>query len=306
MKLLLLGKSGQVGKELQRSLSVLGHLVALGHADQPDTGSCGDLLKPEELAATVHKIRPDVIVNAAAYTAVDKAETESNVAHAINTVAPGVLARVSKDIGALLVHYSTDYVFDGSGTAPWHETSTPRPLNVYGKTKLDGERLIVANTSKHLIFRTSWVYSCHGNNFPKTILRLAKERENLTVVDDQRGAPTGADLIADVTAHAIRDTMLNPDKCGIYHLASAGETSWFDYALFLIESALSLQPDLVLATKKVLPIHASERITPAQRPLNSRLDTSLLRQTFDIHLPPWQQGVFNVLGRLLMSSEKSV
>src|SRR6185312_3495590 len=194
MKILLLGKNGQVGWELQRSLGVLGELVALGRRS-PEL--CGDLANLQGLALTVQTVRPDVIVNAAAHTAVDKAESEPELARTLNALAPGVLAQEAAKLGALLVHYSTDYVFDGSGTRPWMETDTPAPLNVYGQTKLEGERLIQTACPRHLIFRTSWVYGARGNNFAKTMLRLAQERERLTVIDDQVGAPTGADLLAD-------------------------------------------------------------------------------------------------------------
>ena len=214
MRILLFGKSGQVGWELQRSLACLGELVAL---DYGCIGLSGDLAKPDRLAETVRQVRPDWIVNAAAYTAVDKAESEPELARAINSVAPGVLAEEAQRLGAWLVHYSTDYVFDGSGSRPWVETDTPAPLNVYGKTKLEGEQLIAKQCDRHLIFRTSWVYAARGNNFAKTMLRLAKARERLTVISDQFGAPTGADLLADVTAHAIRQAQHRPEDAGIYN-----------------------------------------------------------------------------------------
>ena len=201
MKLLLLGKGGQVGWELQRSLAPLGELVAL---DFDSTDHHADFSRPEQLAETVLKLRPDVIVNSAAHTAVDKAETEPEFARKLNATSPGVVAQAAEQIGALMVHYSTDYVFDGSGSKPWQETDATGPLSVYGVTKLEGEQLVAQHCSRHLIFRTSWVYAARGGNFAKTMLRLAKERERLTVIDDQFGAPTGAELLADVTAHAIR------------------------------------------------------------------------------------------------------
>ena len=207
MKVLLLGKNGQVGWELQRSLAPLGELVALDRHSTLEDGGCGDLNDLDGLRETVTRLRPDVIVNAAAHTAVDKAESEPELARALNAAAPGVLAEAAHAVGALLVHYSTDYVFDGSGTAPWTEDAATGPLSVYGQTKLEGEQLIAASGARHLIFRTSWVYAARGGNFAKTMLRLAQERERLTVIDDQFGAPTGAELIADVTAHAIRQTL---------------------------------------------------------------------------------------------------
>ena len=207
MNILLLGKGGQVGWELQRSLSVLGHVTALDH---DSTGHCGDFANPAGIADTVRALRPDIIVNAAAHTAVDKAESEPDLARLLNATTPGVLAREAGALGAWLVHYSTDYVFDGSGTRPWVETDTPAPLSVYGRTKLEGEQLIQQSGAKHLILRTSWVYAARGGNFAKTMLRLAQERERLTVIDDQWGAPTGAELLADVTAHAIRHLQQRP------------------------------------------------------------------------------------------------
>jgi dTDP-4-dehydrorhamnose reductase len=295
MKILLLGKNGQVGWELQRSLAPLGELVALDRRSTADDGGCGDLSELEGLRTTVHALRPDVIVNAAAYTAVDKAESEPELARTVNAQAPGVLAEVAQALGALLVHYSTDYVFDGSGDTPWLETSATGPLNVYGQTKLDGEQLIVASGARHLIFRTSWVYAARGGNFAKTMLRLASERERLTVIDDQFGAPTGADLIADVTAHAIRQAIREPSSAGTYHLAAAGETTWNRYARFVIDTARELQPTVELKAQEVAPVPTSAFPTPARRPLNSRLDTAHLRNTFGLALPAWQHGVRRML-----------
>jgi len=217
MNILLFGKGGQVGWELQRSLAVLGRVTALGSAS---AGLCGDFSRPEDVARTVRELRPDVIVNAAAHTAVDKAEAEPERARVLNATTPGRLAEEAARIGALLVHYSTDYVFDGSGTRAWVETDTPAPLSVYGATKWEGEQLIRASGCRHLILRTSWVYAARGGNFAKTMLRLAQERERLTVIDDQWGAPTGADLLADVTAHAIRHLRQHPADGGLYHCGS--------------------------------------------------------------------------------------
>ena len=299
MKVLLLGKNGQVGWELQRSLAPLGELVALDRHSTPADGGCGDLNDLDGLRETVAQLRPDVIVNAAAHTAVDKAESEPELARALNALAPGVLAEAAQAVGALLVHYSTDYVFDGSGTAPWSEDAITGPLSVYGQTKLEGERLIAAAGPRHLIFRTSWVYAARGGNFAKTMLRLAQERDRLTVIDDQFGAPTGAELIADVTAHAIRQTLRNDACFGTHHLAAAGETTWNGYARFVLETARALRPDLEIKAKEVAPVPTSAFPTPARRPLNSRLDTSHLRHTFGLNLPDWQHGVRRMLAEIL-------
>ena len=299
MKVLLLGRNGQVGWELQRSLAPLGELVALDRHSTLEDGGCGDLNDLDGLRETVRRLRPDVIVNAAAHTAVDKAESEPELARALNATAPGALAEAAHAVGALLVHYSTDYVFDGSGTAPWTEDAATGPLSVYGQTKLEGEQLIEASGARHLIFRTSWVYAARGANFAKTMLRLAMERERLTVIDDQFGAPTGAELIADVTAHAIRQTLRSDAGVGVHHLAAAGETTWNGYARFLLETARTLQPDLSLKAQDVARVPTSAFPTPAQRPLNSRLDTARLRSTFGLNLPHWQHGVRRMLAETL-------
>jgi len=295
MKILLLGKNGQVGWELQRSLSVLGELVALDRHSDP----CGDLGQPERLAETVRALRPDVIVNAAAHTAVDKAESEADLARTLNATAPAALAQAAAETGALLVHYSTDYVFDGSGTRPWQEGDATGPLGVYGQTKLEGEQAIAASGCRHLIFRTSWVYAARGGNFARTMLRLAQERERLTVIDDQRGAPTGADLIADVTAHAIRVAMQRPELSGLYHLVAGGETSWHGYASHAIARARALRPELAWKVGEIAPVPTTAFPTPAKRPLNSRLDTRKLQQAFGLTLPHWQQGVDRLLAEIL-------
>ncbi|MDO8450281.1 MAG: dTDP-4-dehydrorhamnose reductase [Rhodoferax sp.] len=300
MKILLFGKNGQVGWELQRSLAPLGELIAL---DRHSADRCGDLGNLQGLAATVQEVRPDVIVNAAAYTAVDKAESEPELARTVNALAPGVLAQEAARLDAWLVHYSTDYVFDGSGTGPWTEADTPAPLNVYGQSKLEGEQLIQAVGPQHLILRTSWVYAARGGNFAKTMLRLAQERDRLTVIDDQFGAPTGAELLADVTAHAIRHLLQHPEDAGLYHLAAGGETSWFGYANYVlaqVEYAQIAIKDVanqlpLLKTRVATPIPTSAYPTPARRPLNSRLDTARLVKTFDLVMPPWQQGVARML-----------
>jgi dTDP-4-dehydrorhamnose reductase len=294
MKVLLFGKNGQVGWQLQRALAPLGQLVAL---DRHDAG--GDLSQPEALASRVRAEHPDVIVNAAAYTAVDKAESEPELARTINATAPGVLAEEAKRSSAWLVHYSTDYVFDGSGASPRDEEAPTGPLSVYGRTKLEGEEAIRASGCRHLIFRTSWVYAARGGNFARTMLRLAAERERLTVIDDQIGAPTGADLLADLAAHALHMATVHPDVTGTYHAVAAGETSWHGYAQFVIEWARRHGQPLKAAANAIEPIPTSGYPTPARRPLNSRLSTDKLRSTFGLHLPPWQMGVERMLREVL-------
>lgn len=296
MNILLLGKNGQLGWELQRSLSVIGYVTAL---DRHDQNYCGDLSNPEGLIEAVRLLKPDVIVNAAAYTAVDKAESEPELAHLINATIPGVLAEEAAKLGTWLVHYSSDYVFDGSGNRPWVETDHPAPLSVYGTSKLEGERSIQQAGCKYLILRTSWVYAARGNNFAKTMLRLAQERERLTVINDQVGAPTGADLLADVTAHVIRYLQHYPQYTGLYHCVASGETNWYEYAQFVIEQARKIRPDLSIKTREIIPILTSAYPTPANRPLNSRLDTHKLQDTFNFVLPPWQQGVTRMLTEIL-------
>jgi len=300
MKILLLGKNGQLGWELQRSLAPLGELIAL---DRHSTEHCGDLGNLAGLAETVRTLQPRVIVNAAAYTAVDKAESETELARTINTLAPEMLAREAAQIGAWLVHYSTDYVFGGGGDQPWHEDDPTFPLNVYGQTKLLGEHMIDWICPRHLIFRTSWVYAARGGNFAKTMLRLAQERDQLTVINDQFGAPTGADLIADVTAHAVRQ-VLQPGAdaqalAGIYHLVASGCTTWFAYANHVIAQAQKIQPALKIKATEVKPVPTSAFPTPATRPHNSRLDTGKLQTTFGLTLPDWQLGVNRMLAEAL-------
>ena len=296
MKILLFGKGGQVGWELQRSLAPLGELIAL---DADNLQPCGDFTRLDDIAQTVRIIAPDVIVNAAAYTAVDKAESEPELVRTINALAPGILAQEARKLGSWLIHYSTDYVFDGSGSKPWVETDPTAPLSVYGSTKLAGEEAIRAANCQHLIFRTSWVYAARGSNFARTMLRLAKERERLTVIDDQIGAPTGADLLADITAHAIRTARQRPELSGLYHLAAAGETSWHGYACFVLDRARQAGIELKATMENVLPVPTSAFPLPARRPLNSRLDTSKLQTTFDLHLPLWQTGVARALSEIL-------
>ncbi|SIR32522.1 dTDP-4-dehydrorhamnose reductase [Pseudomonas sp. B10] len=295
MKILLLGKNGQVGWELQRSLAPLGELVALDR--HPVDGLSGDLSNLESLRATIRKVKPDVIVNAAAYTAVDKAESETELADRVNGLASGVMAEEAAASGAWLVHYSTDYVFNGQGVTPWQETDAVAPVNHYGSSKLAGEQAIIASGCSHLIFRTSWVYGARGNNFAKTMLRLAKDRETLSVIADQIGAPTGADLIADVTALTIQHAMKQPELAGLYHLAAAGEVSWHGYASHVIDFAKSQGEEL--AVKSVNPIETTAYPTPARRPLNSRLNTQKLSDNFSLHLPDWQSGVTRMLREVL-------
>ena len=305
MKILLLGRDGQVGWELQRSLAPLGELVALGRdaARNPD-GLCGDLTQLEALAQTVRTVRPDVIVNAAAHTAVDKAESEPELARTLNALAPGVLADEAQALGAWLVHYSTDYVFNGSGERPWKEDDATGPLSVYGRTKLEGERA-VQRCQRHLIFRTSWVYAARGGNFAKTMLRLAQTREILQVIDDQLGAPTGAELLADVTAHAIRQALATPAQprgpvalSGIYHLAASGCTSWYAYAKHVIALMETAQPAIKSVAAEIKPVPTSAFPTPARRPNNSQLDTTKLQSTFGLVLPHWQVGVNRMLNEI--------
>ena len=296
MNILLLGKNGQVGWELQRSLAPLGQVTALDFDSQDH---CGDFSKPEGVAATVRALRPQVIVNAAAHTAVDKAESEPELARLLNASTPARIAQEAKALGALLVHYSTDYVFDGSGEQPRAEDAATGPLSVYGATKLEGEQAIQQSGCQHLILRTSWVYAARGGNFAKTMLRLAQERERLTVIDDQWGAPTGADLLADVTAHAIRHLQQRPQDGGLYHCVAGGETNWYEYAKYVITHASQAQPAIKIMAKEIAPVATSAFPTPARRPHNSRLDTRQLQTTFGLTLPHWQQGVARMLAEIL-------
>jgi dTDP-4-dehydrorhamnose reductase len=297
MKILLLGKNGQVGWELQRALAPLGEVVALDF-DSPGELRA-DFSQPESLSATVRAVAPHIIVNAAAHTAVDKAESEPDLARAINATAPGVLARAAAASGAWLMHYSTDYVFNGQGNQPWKEDDVTGPLSVYGQTKLEGENLIRQSGCKHLIFRTSWVYAARGGNFAKTMLRLAKERERLTVIDDQVGAPTGADLLADLTAHALRAAQQRPDVCGTYHAVASGHTHWHGYAQHVIEFARAAGQPIQVAADQIVAVPTSAFPTPAKRPANSRMNTTKLQNTFGVNLPAWQFGVERLLTEIL-------
>ena len=296
MKILLLGKNGQLGWELQRSLAPLGELIAL---DRKSLDFCGDLSNLQGLVDTIRHTSPDVIVNAAAYTAVDKAESETELAQTINTDAVAVLAQEAKLLNCWLVHYSTDYVFAGDGAGFWQETDATGPLSVYGATKLAGEQAIQNSGCKHLIFRTSWVYGARGNNFAKTMLRLAAERDSLSIVNDQFGAPTGADLLADVTAHTIRKVQTAPELAGLYHLVAGGETSWHGFASFVIDYAQKTGHNLKATVESILPVPTSAFPTPAKRPHNSRLDTHKLQANFALTLPDWQAGVTRMLAEFL-------
>lgn len=282
-RILLIGCAGQLGRELKRSLASLGELVACDHRQL-------DLAGPQGLRDAVHAIKPTAIVNAAAYTAVDKAEDEPTVADAINGVAPGVLAEEARRLGALLIHYSTDYVFDGAKSAPYTEADKPAPLAAYGRSKLAGELAIAATGGRHLIFRTSWVYGLHGSNFMKTMLRLGSERNELRVVGDQLGAPTWTRHLADVTALVLARAEI-PN--GLYHLAAAGETSWHGYAEAIFTEARSA--GLLEQLPKVHRITSADYPLPAPRPANSRLDCSHFSSDFGLALPDWRTGLIDCL-----------
>ena len=295
MKILLTGKNGQVGFELQRALAPLGEVVAV------DLDEC-DLSDADAIRRLVAEVRPQVIVNPAAYTAVDKAESEPGLAQAINAAAPGILGEEAARLGALVIHYSTDYVFDGTGQGAYTETDEPNPQSVYGQTKLAGERALQASGADYLIFRTSWVFGAQGGNFAKTMLRLAAEREGLKIVADQFGAPTSAALLADVTAQVLgryRREGRAGFPFGLYHLVAAGCTTWHEYAQTVVRAALAAGKPLKLTAEDVLPIATSEYPLPAPRPANSRLDTRRLRETFGLELPDWQRGLSHVLQQIL-------
>ncbi|PIB18034.1 dTDP-4-dehydrorhamnose reductase [Vibrio rotiferianus] len=296
MRILLLGKNGQVGWELQRSLSCLGVVTAV---DFDSTEYCGDFTNPEGLEQTILAVKPDVIVNSAAYTAVDKAEDDQSVAYQVNAGSVEVIAKAAEKLGAWLIHYSTDYVFDGSGEQARKEEAPTAPLNVYGASKLQGEQVVAQHCSRYLIFRTSWVYASRGHNFAKTMLKLAKERETLSIINDQVGAPTGAELLADCTANALRVALNKPEVAGLYHLVASGETTWYDYAQFVFDYAR--RSGIELAVKEVNAVPTSSFPTPAQRPHNSRLDTSKFEQTFELNIPHWKHGVERMLVELTES-----
>ena len=293
MHILLFGKNGQVGWELQRSLAPLGRVTAV---DFDSTDYCGDFSNPAGVADTVRLLKPDVIVNAAAHTAVDKAESEREFAELLNATSVAAIAKEAEALGAWLVHYSTDYVFDGSGEHPWVESDETAPLNVYGETKLAGEQG-AALCARHLIFRTSWVYAARGANFAKTMLRFGKERSEMSIIDDQFGAPTGAELLADCTAHAIRTAQAKPEVAGLYHLIASGTTTWFDYAQLVFAKARAAGVELAVTHVNAVPTSAFP--TPAKRPHNSRLDTTKFQRTFNLRLPDWTVGVERMLTEII-------
>ena len=298
MKILLLGKNGQVGWELRRSLAPLGTVISVDRTQ-------ADMAKPESLRALVASISPDCIVNAAAYTAVDKAENDIESATIINADSVKVLAEEALKINAWLIHYSTDYVFDGNKKEPYIESDPVNPLSVYGQSKLQGEQYIHYSGCKHLIFRTSWVFSAHGSNFVKSMLQLAKERESLNIVADQFGAPTSAELIADITSLCINQIVskgeeFSKEKSGIYHLVSSGEATWHSFAQYIIGQALDMGENLKTLPNAVLPISTVEYPVPATRPKNSRLSTVKLQDTFSLHLPQWETYVDRMLNEIII------
>ncbi|NDE89955.1 MAG: dTDP-4-dehydrorhamnose reductase [Alphaproteobacteria bacterium] len=288
MTILLFGKNGQVGSELQRALAPLGKLVALDRQE-------ADFTKPDQFAEIIRTIKPKTIVNAAAYTAVDKAENDKDTAFLINATAPEIIAKEAQRCSATLIHYSTDYVFDGAGTTPFKESDATHPLNIYGHSKKAGEDVIVASGCNHIILRTSWVYGATGKNFAKTMIELAQTRDTLNVVYDQIGAPTGAALLADCTAQLLKTA---PHATGLFHLAATGETSWYDYARFVLDTAQNLGVALKLPPDAITPVSSKDYKTPAARPLNSRLNITKFQETFGITLPPWQEGVTAMLKQL--------
>src|SRR5580704_11257776 len=287
-KILIFGRAGQVGWELREKLARLGQVTSVG---TPEV----DFAKPESIRAAVRAAKPTVIVNAAAFTAVDKAESTPELAWAINAVAPGVIAEEAKKLGSLLVHYSTDYVYDGSKSGPWVETDAPNPLNVYGKTKLAGDDAIAAVSGDYLILRTSWVYGARGSNFLLTMLRLAKERPELRIVNDQIGSPTTSECIAQATAQIVAQVLAPAGvglagRSGVYHLTNSGATTWFGFArAFLIKQA---------ECPTLIPIWTSEYPLPAERPRNSVLSCEKLAETFGVRMPAWRKGLELVLETL--------
>ncbi|WFU05958.1 dTDP-4-dehydrorhamnose reductase (plasmid) [Rhizobium sp. CB3171] len=291
--ILVTGANGQVGFELQRSLAPLGKIIAAKRAEM-------DLADEASILSVLKEYKPAIIVNPAAYTAVDRAESEREQAMAVNAVAPGVLARWAADNGAYLLHYSTDYVFDGMKPDPYVESDPVNPQSVYGESKWLGEEAVRSAGANHVILRTSWVYGHHGNNFLKTILRLAQERSALNVVADQIGAPTSAALIADVTRRIVDIVGGSnaPDLSGTYHLSAEGKTSWHGYAAHIVREASAKNFNLALTLDALKPISTAEYPTPAKRPANSRLNCAKLMQRFEVTLPVWQEGVSDVVARL--------
>ncbi|MCX5469838.1 dTDP-4-dehydrorhamnose reductase [Acinetobacter nematophilus] len=301
MKILLLGKNGQVGWELQRALQPLGQVIALDRT-MNENGLCGDLADFDQIQNVFEKVQPAIVVNAAAYTAVDKAESDQETVDQINHLAVKKLAELCKLQNCLLIHYSTDYVFNGEGETAWSENDQSEPVNFYGQTKRLGEIAIEQSGCAYINFRTSWVYGTYGHNFIKTMLKLASSRKELSIINDQIGAPTGAALIADVTCQALKYYLLvdldqQKQLQGHYHLASTGRCSWYEYAQFIFD--LAKQKGQNLTIQKVNPIETSAYPTPAKRPLNSRLNTMKLQTNFKIHLPHWRLGVAQVLEEII-------
>ncbi|MGD9948021.1 MAG: dTDP-4-dehydrorhamnose reductase [Desulfobulbus sp.] len=295
MKILLTGKNGQLGFELQRAMAPLGHIFAF------DQEEC-NLADPEAIRSLIREVRPDIIINPAAYTAVDRAENEPDLAKAVNTIAPMVMGEEAQRINAWVIHYSTDYVYDGSSSRPYLETDPTNPLNVYGLTKRDGDVALQQSCAKHLIFRTSWVVGSHGNNFAKTMLRLATERETLSIVADQYGAPTSASLLADITAQIVGRAQregIETIPFGLYNVVASGVTTWHGYAYFVLEQALQQGIALKVQPQMVKPITTAQYPLPAKRPVNSQLNASLFQSTFGLELPDWQQGINHILQQIL-------
>lgn len=293
MRLLLFGGNGQLGWELRRALAPLADVTALSRENG------GDLVRPRELVSAIRRAQPHAIVNAAAYTAVDQAECERELVYAVNAEAPAILAREAKRVGAWLVHYSTDYVFDGSGERPWREDDPTRPLNVYGQSKLEGETAVKDSACYSLVFRTSWVYAAHGQNFIRTMLRLCAERDAMQVINDQHGAPTGAALIADVTSQALPAAMRHPGRAGLYHVAAADETTWHGYASWVIQQARAAGWPVRVTDDAIARVSSEGFGAKATRPHNSRLACDRLAHTFGLRMPPWQQGVHHALTEIL-------
>jgi dTDP-4-dehydrorhamnose reductase len=294
VKIVLFGMNGQVGWELQRALAPLGDVVCVGRSGE---SMRADFSNPDTVLQILQQTSPTVIVNAAAYTAVDMAEEDSENAMKTNAHTPAILAAEAKKQGALLLHFSTEYVFDGKGERPWLETDVAAPLNVYGMSKLEGEQLIAKSGCQNLIFRTSWVYASRGKNFIKTMVKLLQERDELSVVSDQVGAPTGAALLADIASHAIRATLIDSKLGGLYHVAAAGETSWYEYACYIASQIKTANPNAKIA--QIKSILSSSYPQRAQRPINSRMNTEKFRTSFNLNLPQWRQGVDHSLKELL-------
>jgi len=298
--ILLLGANGQVGHALQTALAALGTVTACTRAEL-DLGVAN--AQPQLVLDLVQKIRPDIIVNAAAYTAVDQAESDPEHARTLNAVLPGVLAQAASEVGACIVHYSTDYVFDGTKKGSYWEQDQTNPLSVYGQTKLQGEQAVAKACLRHLILRTSWVVSAHGGNFLKTMLRIGQERDSLRVVADQIGAPTSAKLIAQTTRQLLEVMLAQPasdPRWGIYHLAAGGQTSWFYYAQYVLSQAREKGWAIKVAPESIEAITTADYPVAAKRPHNSKLDTSKIRETFGVVLPEWTEGVGEVLAQLTL------